>query len=717
MDEQELGWLVRDTGNRIRGPFKQAEIVQMIKKGQLRGKAEIARANSYWFAIEEKPELARFFPEFNGGKPPPEQPTQMTATLTEADIQDHGIEVTTFTKLDPQKSPAPAEGGQIEWLSDEFAEEFGEDFGTTISVQLDTAALKEATPAEAPAPATIPDQQPTPTDGKAKADEKAKQNEMLRRATVKADTLPSEHKSFQGDRPKPIDTLMRNPGKPGASAIKDAHHATVSVPVEDGPAPKMIHEEDETKLREVRRRRNMMIVYVVAIVVAVGASGYFVLNHRAAPKQPKVLERHVRRPDEATSAARLSLLALDLTGTKSALSDLQEDAGARTDASTYLIEALENKEILGKVEDAMVMLQTARSQAKDRATESEIDNLMAIYTFDHEPAASLELLKRNADANRSNPVFRYNLALGYLRTNKQVDAIPLLDSLVGVAGNDKGFLEDVAVAQGWALESHCAPGVRDAICRRSSEAEDAYTRALTANPSSAKARLGLALFRLRRQGIKPSEADFRAFIDLAPELDPPSRVQNFRKLGNGDFYAFAHGQIVDLNNQNTGKPSPIVMAADGVISCIVGRTDDAGPILQAALGAVPGDVNVEKAIGFRHWKLGELNNVVEALKDLRDRGSSFAENLMLGKSFSKLNRRDLAEKSFHSLIENYPDRSEGYSLLGELLAEQPERAEEAKAQFQAALKRDPLDLVALRGLLRFDALPPPSAELLKNLPF
>ena len=60
-----------------------------------------------------------------------------------------------------------------------------------------------------------------------------------------------------------------------------------------------------------------------------------------------------------------------------------------------------------------------------------------------------------------------------------------------------------------------------------------------------------------------------------------------------------------------------------------------------------------------------------ALKDLRDR-SGYAINLMLGKSYAKLRRRDLAEKHFRALIESFPNRSEGYSLLGDFLIDQPE---------------------------------------------
>jgi predicted Zn-dependent protease len=90
---------------------------------------------------------------------------------------------------------------------------------------------------------------------------------------------------------------------------------------------------------------------------------------------------------------------------------------------------------------------------------------------------------------------------------------------------------------------------------------------------------------------------------------------------------------------------------------------------------------------------------------------------MLGKAYMKQRKRDLAEKHFRALIENFPNRSEGFSLLGDLLLQQKNRSNEAKENFEAALKKDPLDIVALRGLLRMGPNPSLTASLQENLPF
>jgi tetratricopeptide (TPR) repeat protein len=655
----------------------------------------------------------------------------MTATLTEADVQDHGVEITQFTAVpknlkdaQAQKdSPAPegiaSASGQIEWLSDEFAQEFGDDFGATVSVQTDVSSIRNTPSGGTSKPVDqgknlIPNQDEQPTQVTT-AEEKAKQ-EMLKRATVKADTLPSEHKSFQGDRPKPIDALIRNPGKTsGSSALTQSHHTTVSVPVDPEPAPKMIRDDDETKRRERRGKNGLMAFAAVATVVVLGLGSYFFLP-RNFGGSGKESNRKVRAAAEAFKEVREAIILFDLDGAKSALADLEIEPSSRGEASTYLAQAVVKKEFLFDVEGAMLALQTARGQARNKRTESEVDNLIAVYGFDRDSASSADMLRRNVEANKEDPVYRYNLALGLIRTGRPQEAIPLLEGLPG-SGGDNTLIEDAALAQGWAIELMCSSGSREAACRRG-DAESAYARALEVNPNSAKARLGLALYRFRHGGIKASEGDFRTFLDALPELDPPNRVINYRKLGNSDFYAFAHSQIIDLNtpNQNMSKPSPLIMAADAIISSILNRTSEAGKILETALSSAPGDVNVLKAMGYLKWKNGQLNELVDSFKDVRER-NSFAINLLLGKANLKLRKRDLAERYFHNLVESHPNRAEGHSLLGDLLLEQPERVDEARSEFKLALRRDSLDLLAWRGLKKLDPSVQLSPELQKSLPF
>jgi tetratricopeptide (TPR) repeat protein len=739
MDEtnDQLGWLIRDTSNRIRGPFKQSEIVQLIKKGQLKSKTEIARANSYWFAIEEKTELARFLPEFNGGRPPPEQPTQMTATLTEADIQDRGVEITQFVSVPPKKE-APEEAGkkggitaegissgtqQIEWLNDEMAQEFGDDFGVTISVQTDASGLKPmpaSTPgAPTPQATEAPSQgvrdeenQPTPIDTRS---EKARQ-EMLKRATVKADTLPSEHKSFQGDRPKPIDTLLKA-RSPGASASAPHQSNMVNVPVDPDPAPKMFMEEPESKAAERRGRQHFFLVLGGGLLLAAGLASYLFLSRGSTEPAAREASRAQRKSGDAGTVLRQSILFFDLEGAKSALSDLEQEPAAKSEAGLFLAQAIVKKEFLFDVEGAILALQMAKGLAKNKRVEAEVDNLLAIYSFDRDKNAAANMLRKNLENNREEPVFRYNLALGLIRASRPQEAIPILDGLL--AGlNDNALLEDTALALGWALEAYCGRGARDPLCRRPADADEAFQRALQANPNSAKARLGLALFRLRRTGIRSSEGDFRTFLDSAADLDPPTRISNFRKLSDSEFYDFAHAQIVDLNTpgQNVSKPSPMIMASDALIASMQLKTSEAGKILDGALSAAPGEPHVLKAMGYLRWKDGRVNDVVDGLKDLKDR-NSFALNLMLGKAYFKLRKREQAEKHYRALVENYPNRSEGHALLGELLLELDGNEEEAKAEFQQALKRDQLDLTAWRGLQKIGAQIVLSPEIQKNLPF
>ncbi|RYZ98468.1 MAG: hypothetical protein EOP11_20660, partial [Proteobacteria bacterium] len=225
--------------------------------------------------------------------------------------------------------------------------------------------------------------------------------------------------------------------------------------------------------------------------------------------------------------------------------------------------------------------------------------------------------------------------------------------------------------------------------------------------------------RLRKGGLRESESDFRAFIESMPELDPPSEVPKFRQMSDFDFYRYARAQLADMNTPGPivgNKPSPVIMAADAVISSILSQTGDATKIVTDALKAAPGDIYAIKAMGYVLWKDGKYNELTELFNDpAKDRGS-YSVNLLLGKALLKMGRKTEAEKHIASLTVTNPLRADGWSLLGDLQLGQG-RGAEAKKSFTQALSRDPLDLVALRGLNKLKDPNVISPAVAKNLPF
>jgi predicted Zn-dependent protease len=722
MDEtNEPIWLIRDSSNRIRGPFRQAEVLQMIRKGSLKGKTEISRSNSYWFAIEEKNELARFFQEFNEGGQQSEAPTQMTATLNQADVQDSQLEMTQFVKS-PEQNPATGgeaaggadgtivSGAKGEWLDPSYAEEFG-DFGVTISVQTDVSKLNPQQgfdPVSAPATNTGN----TAAIELALPTEERKREELLKRATVKADTLPSERHDYQGDRPKPISEVIRNGERPAGSAPLSS--AVVSMPTTPEPAGRIIHEDGPQGSSGAKKG---MLVAASLVVVALAGAGVWGTLHfdkvksgiHPGPSTTRIPKQKVRA---SLDGLKRAILFFDLDTAKEMLSDLELQSDSKGQASFYLAQAIVKKEFLFDSEGAVQSLTTAKQLARDRHLEAEIDNLIAIYGIEHDVDGAVEQLKRISQAFPDEPVFRYNLAIATLRSGAPDKAISMLQPLEARLGADNPLTEDVAIGLGWAIESLCRDDKNfgSALCRDASASEDAFKKALDSNPNSDKAKIGLAIAHMRKGGIKSAESDLVSFLDGAPELDPPTRIINFSKIQDGEFYTFLHSRIADLNRS---KPSFLVMAVDAEIAAIQSRGAEAAKILEPALSGDPGENNIMKVLGFLRWKEGQFSSLIEVLKDAR---GGFAVDLMLGKAFAKTGRRDEAEKRFRRLTESFPRRSEGFSQLGEIYFSAG-RADEAKAQYLKAIQVDPLDLVAWRGLDRLGNDTKLTPELRRNLPF
>ncbi|MCO5143520.1 MAG: hypothetical protein M9962_10565, partial [Oligoflexia bacterium] len=307
--------------------------------------------------------------------------------------------------------------------------------------------------------------------------------------------------------------------------------------------------------------------------------------------------------------------------------------------------------------------------------------------------------------------FRYNLALSLVRSNEHTRAVPILLSLVTRLSKEDWLYARSLFLLGW---------TKDQISKgQDSSVESFYSRALSADPAFDKAHLALAIFKFRKAGLRNSESDFKTFIDLAPDLDPPARVRNYNVMNDDDFYSYARAQIRELNVPGGivgGKPSSLVMAVDAILSCLQDRVGEARKILEGAIGASPGDIHVIKAIGYQRWKEGQIEDMTDLLKELPGAKTSFAVNLMLGKAFLKVGHLELAKNAFMNITDTYPNRSEGYSHLGDVFSRMKQYAT-SKEKYNEALRKSETDIVALRGLARRDGAFKFSKTIESLLPF
>jgi predicted Zn-dependent protease len=699
INSSDLEWLIRDNLNTISGPFNHSEVLQLLKKSQLKPKTEISRANAYWFAVEEKAELAKFFPEL--GIKLEDQPTKMTSTLTHADVGgEDPLEATKVTTVTPvpgvekgTEMAGTGSGGQIQWLNDEFAEEFG-CAGLAIETRTDLHGAKP--------------EKESPSDA---ASKEAVKIDLLSRATVKADTLPSEIKSYTGERPKPINSVLRGGKKSPMAANSMKTSNVVNVPIEQPDSQATILPSEETTGLISRPKSKIMIGVSVFIGLFIFGAGIVSINLNRNTDSPieNKAKRKLNLPLD--KAIRKSLLFFSLEDAKQALTDLEMESDSRGKVLLPLAQALVRKEFMFDVDGALMSLQTARSLSENRNGEAEIDNLLSIYRFERDKEGSVETLKRIVQAFPSDSIYRYNLGLAQLRNGSPNEAVQTASVLLGGLSSDDALMEDAAILSGWAKE----------VISKGNDpsAESAYLKALEANANSAKARLGLAIFRFRKNGIKEAEADFRAVLENLPELDPPTRIMNYRKMSDFDFYQFARSQLRELNvpgGAAGNKPSPLATAVDALLSCLQSRMGEAGKMVDLALSAAPGDANILKAAGYHRFKEGRYAEIIDLLKEVSKEKNSFALNLLMAKAYLKTGKKDLAEKHLENLVATNPTRSDGWSLLGEFQFN-ANRKEEAKKNFHNSVKRDELDLIANRGLDQLGDQDVLKMEFSSSLPF
>ena len=690
MDDKKIepNWLIRDISNNVRGPYTNTEILNLIKKGIIRGKSEICKSNSYWFTLEEKNEVGRFFPELFGGSAS-EVPTQMTATLTEANIgEDQGVEITQFTpqptrnqlhensrqgSVSPEKKdtvsialdtnqnePAkPDAGGSVQWLSDELAEEFG----------VEVTSLSKAIPKPGSPELGVPHSLQETGD-------------LLQDQSGDLPGLKIEGDSTRGitvganERVKPLNTLIKIPD---SKSMPLPQSEGIKSPVSEHP-----------------KKSNFKVLVYIGLGIVLGIILFWgfgaILNRQKLAEENEAALIAKRNAVNPETSLKLGFILFDLEKVKQSLTEVE--LSKRGSPIVPLAQALLKREFLFEIDGALAALQAASTLAMEKKTKGEVENLQGLYQIERDPALAAGIFRKAIEANPEEPVYRYNLANAFSRTNKSQEVQKILDGLENVVQNSPELYNSTLVLSAW-IKLIRSRGQDPTV-------ESSFSRILERFPYSEKARLGLAIYRLRKSGMSDSEQDFRVFLDLVPDLELHNHVTNYRKLSDAFLYDWAMDEIRELNVPGGvvgGKPSPLVMAVYGVLSAIQNKNDVANKNIDSALSLSPGEENIIKAAAYIRWRDEKYEEVVGLLKDLQRERGSFSVNLMLGKAYLKLGKKAMAEKYFSNMINNLPGRSEGWSMLGELKWQNNNSAE-AIQDFKMALTKDPYDLLALKGLYR-----------------
>ncbi len=639
--DDKLHWLIRDPNNTLRGPYTHAEISQFINKKALRPKTEISQANSYWFAIEEKTELDRFFSDTPVAAV---EAQDFTSTLTESYIEksDPKIELTQFVasplkqKAEVPKPELETQDAGVQWLSDEYAEEFG-------------ISLEE--------PASSTPSSPTP--------------QVKTRSNVPTGEIP----------------LMRTPAPKAASPvakkeIRSPGIVTMNAAVAPGAAN--IERDPEQEVEEKARKLALKWILLGALLlISVAASLLYFRaksNHSALPR----VGTKISSTKNIELTLRRAFLFSDLELAKSVSAELSASGGNEYLAN--LATAMIKKNFLVDLDGALLSLNAARSAVQDSKLRAEIDNLIGIFNSDKDILGAATHAKLALDAAPGESIYRYNLALAEFISG-DVDKAEKDISAINPENTDKLLYPETLTLRGWISESLKKPN-----------AEEFFQHALEIDPYNGSAQLLLALHKLQEKRFKEAESEFRKFVDLMPELDS-FHLENFRKMSSVQLIDRVRIEMRALNSGGAlTRALPATMAADALLSANQNKLTEADKILEAALMTSPGNIDLLKARAYLRWKEAKYDEIVELLKDLpREQRGSFGYNLLLGMAYSKLGKYPSAIRSFQVLTDIDPERSEAWSLYGEAQVHLKQNIE-AKQNFQRALSKNPTDIRALQGL-------------------
>jgi tetratricopeptide (TPR) repeat protein len=655
-------WLIRDLTNSISGPIAREDILQQLKSLKIRGKMEISAANTYWFAVDEKQELFKFFPELGDSGPTEIGIAQHTATMTKSELPsasqlqamenaaaDQTSIISGFSAKPTESSAAGPEQSVGEWLSPEYAEEFGLEM-------MDDGA--QSIPASADDFSTIPQE--------------------------------------ESNAPMPsIEQLVRSP-----SPRTFHEDPTLSdIPINPNKAPSYSKYNESTEEKSNHGRKILLIVAaLVMVIAALAAIVFFVEQNRVRPvvTQKARVEKTEPGMKFASEQEKITagLLMSDSKLLQASLMNLEEES--RNNPLAPLTAALIKGSFNFDTEGAIAALESAKNFAETKPElVAEIENLFGVYSASSSALIAKEHFKNALLKKPNDLTFKYNLLLSDYLIAPTVALNQSLAELIKQAEGKRSVQYEALLIQGQIALDFAGGAAGDA--------EFIFRKARDIMPNAARATLLLATSRLLKRGLGDSKENFREFLRMMTDLDPLERVPNYRIAKSDKLYT----KVLELirNNQSVTKNSntsldPLIMAVDGMLTALKNEYLEADKTLDHALRLAPGDPDVILVKTYLKYREEKFEDVVDLLKDkTKEVKDNFPFLKILGLAYIRLDKLSLAEQVLVNASKVSPEQSEIYSLLGDVVSRGANPLEATK-YYKTALSKNMYDGRAVSGLIR-----------------
>lgn len=657
-------WLLRDTNNYIHGPFTRDEILAQIRSEKLRSKTEISLTTTYWFTLDEKRELYKFFPEL-GSASKQAGSDEATATMTRSEIpsatqldamEKGGDQTTLISGFPGKKNPAPevekAAAPVGEWLSNEYAEEFGVDFGDSLAMETEAPVAQSEAPAKEAAP--------SPMDA----------------VRTHMSSVPAGHVQS----PKKITAFRPTDDEP-----------TVSDVIIDRAA---LSRYDDTA---DYRRRILIIGSITFILIALLAAViYFFESNRIQTNSldgdtssSSVVKDGLNSKQDRLRAA---LFLRDIKMFEATLASME--LTQRTDLTYILSSAILKGSFKYDSEGAVSILEASRSlAATNQKMVAEFENLAGVYSLATNVDAASEHFKLAYERNPSEQNFQYNLALAKFLSADYSAAAKLLWSKNPDPAQVSSY--DYFLLQGLILE--------DGQEVPNPEAATYFAKALALFPQGYEARLLLAVHKLRVAGLQDARSDFEDFLYRVPNLEQPEWVENYRLAKNSKLLKRCL-EIIRASQSATrsanARAEPLLLAIDAILTTELGDSREAEKILDRAMHLAPADSQLLISMAYLKFKEQSYDEVVDLLKDRsKESQENFPFLKLSGYAYVHMGRRALAGQILAQAVQLGPDHSELVSMLGDVHANGG-ATKNSNELYQKALNLNARDARALAGVIK-----------------